>query len=388
MKTIPQKIIFCHFSASGNKDAVEYLKAKCDKFAYLLLSFHHVSKGKTTFSTFNKSIQVNERNFMAFHPLEKQIFYLMPFLYLVHFFNVLRLFFFIKEPYDLFIGQNYFCSFCGIILKHLGKVKQSIYWAGDFFPVPPSGPYHFYLKFFFLLDKLCLAYSDQVWFMTPRLLEVRREKGLLPARRDNVYKIVPSPITRRNFGRGKNRFNFQSAVFLGVLSENQGVQETILAIPKIIKTIPSFIFTIIGSGYYENTLKKLTTKLNLEKHVIFKGFVSSEKEVQRIISSAGAAVAIYRPDKYSFTQFADSGKIKMYLSCGIPVIMTDVPYIAKELKDRKGGIVIDFNPDELANALIRILSDKENNLKYRINAINIAESYSPENIFREVFDFR
>lgn len=389
MKKFPKKIIFCHYSSTGNKDAVEYLKEKSERFIYLLLSFHHVrSNEKTTISFYQKGEEVLKKGYFAMHPSGQKIFLLIPVIYFLHLINILRLVYLVKEPYDLFIGQNYFCVFGGILLKRLGKVKETVYWVGDYFPIPPSGPYHYFLKVFRIFDKFSLKHSDHVWFMTPRLLEVREKEGLLPKRERGVFRIVSSPINILGPRDAQlKKASFQSAVFLGVLSENQGVQEIIQVIPKIVKEIPGFTFTIIGSGYYENELKKLVLRLHLEKHVEFKGFVPTEGEVRRIIASAGVAIALYKPDEYSFTQFADSGKIKMYLSCGVPVVSTSVPYIAKEVEERRAGIVVNFDPEELAKVLIKILSDKKYNIRCRENAIKIAKTYSAENVFRDVLGF-
>lgn len=221
--------------------------------------------------------------------------------------------------------------------------------------------------------------------MTPRLLEVRRKGKILPKRPGSVYKMVTAPIDLDNSPHvNLEEVDFHSAAFLGVLSENQGVQEIIRAIPGIIKTIPDFKFNIIGSGYFEGNLRDLVEKLGLGEHVDFKGFVASEEEVRRIIARSGAAIALYKPDKYSFTQFADSGKVKIYLSCQTPVVLTRVPYIAEEVDEYQAGLVIDYEREELERALIRILSDRELNRRCRENALKLAKTYDVGGILGNV----
>lgn len=377
-----KKIIFCQFSAAGNKDAVEYFRKRSEKFAYLLLSFHHVrSKRKTNLSIYKNGKKVKERELVSWRPRRQLVFLLMPLLYLIHLLNILRLNLFLNETYDLFIGQNYFCTFGGILLKWLGVTRRAIYWVGDYFPIPPSGPYRHLLKVFRVLDKFCLKFSDEVWFMTPRLLEVRRRGGLLPKGSKSVHKIVAAPIELSTSPCvDPKKVDFQSAVFLGVLGENQGVQEMIRAIPGIIKTIPGFRFNIIGSGYFEGNLRGLVEKLGLSKHVDFKGFMASEEEVRKIIARSGVAVALYKPDKYSFTQFADSGKVKVYLSCQTPVVLTRVPYIAEEVEKYQAGLVINYERKELEEALIKILSDRKLNYHCRENALKLAKAYDVNKI--------
>ena len=221
-----------------------------------------------------------------------------------------------------------------------------------------------------------MQFSDEVWFMTPRLLEVRRKEKILPKRPESVYKMVTAPIDLGNSPRvNLEEVDFHSAVFLGLLSENQGVQEILRAVPEIIKIIPDFRFNIIGSGHFEAELKNLVRELHLDSYVDFKGFIPDEGKVRKTIARSGVALALYKPDKYSFTQFADSGKIKIYLSCQTPVVLTRVPYIAEEVERYQAGLVINFEKEELKRALIRILSDKELNRRCRENALRLAEAY-------------
>ena len=62
-------------------------------------------------------------------------------------------------------------------------------------------------------------------------------------------------------------------------------------------------------------------------------------------------IAPYVPDPNSFTWYADPGKPKVYLGCGIPVIITKVPEVAFEISKRKAGIAINYDSHELSEAI-------------------------------------
>ena len=96
-----KKIIFCQYSAMGNKDAVEYFRRKSKKFAHLLLSFHHLrSQRKTSLSVYERGKKIKEWELISWHPRRQLVFLLMPFLYLVHLLNILRLTYLLKERFD------------------------------------------------------------------------------------------------------------------------------------------------------------------------------------------------------------------------------------------------------------------------------------------------
>lgn len=381
------KIIFCNFTATGNEDAINYLRRNGEDFARLHLSFHHAKgKRKTILTKYHQGEEEWSKKMIALKPSSRlTIFILMPFIYLTHLMNILRLRFLLADRYDVYIGQNYFCAFGGIILKWLGLVKKSVYWVGDYFPIPPHGIYHYLSKIFLILDKFCLKHADEVWFMTPRLVVVRQKDGVLPPKTEkDSYKIVTTGIDAKNLTLVDiKEVDFKSAVSLGVLSKDQGIDKVIEITPRILEKIPDFKFKIIGSGAYEEDLKALVKKLNLEKQIIFYGFLEKETEVRQIIAKSGVAMSFYRPDKYGFTQFADSGKIKVYLSCGTPVVSTSVPYISEEVEGYRAGLVVDYDEEKLFEAVTRLLSDIEFNLNCRKNALELAKTYDTEKVMSE-----
>jgi len=381
------KIIYCNFTATGNEDAIDYLRRNSEDFARLHLSFHHAKgKRKTILTKYHQGKEEWSKKMMAIKPSSKiAVFGLLPLIYLIHLINISRLRFLLKEHYDVYIGQNYFCAFGGIILKWLGLTKKTVYWVGDYFPIPPHGIYEYLTRIFLILDKFCLKHSDEVWFMTPRLIDARQRDGVLPPKSEkDSYKTVTTGIDANNLTIvDAKEIDFKSAVSLGVLNKDQGIDKIIEVIPKILETVPDFKLKIIGSGSFEEELKALTRKINVEGHVIFYGFLEKETEVRQIIAKSGLALSFYRPDKYGFTQFADSGKIKVYLSCGTPVVSTSVPYISEEIRSYNAGLVVDYDSDRLLEAVIKLLSDGEFNLNCRKNALKLAKTYDTEKVMSE-----
>lgn len=92
-------------------------------------------------------------------------------------------------------------------------------------------------------------------------------------------------------------------------------------------------------------------------------------------------LAPYSTNSKSITWYADPTKVKEYLACGLPVIITRVPAFADEIEKNKAGIVIDYNEKELAEAMIKMLSKDAMYKKYKENALKLASKYDLEEIY-------
>jgi len=164
-------------------------------------------------------------------------------------------------------------------------------------------------------------------------------------------------------------------VFMGHLIEKQGVQLVIEAIPEIIKEIPDFKFLVIGTGDYEFTLKQKVSELNIDSFVKFTGFIEDHKEIEKLLAKSACAVALYNKEVDLWTYYTDPGKVKAYLAAGLPVIITDVPQIARQIQEHKCGTVVKYEKNELVKAILSLLKDENLNEKYRKNAIEFAKQF-------------
>ena len=93
----------------------------------------------------------------------------------------------------------------------------------------------------------------------------------------------------------------------------------------------------IGGGGLRKCSKIAHIELGIADRVSFTGFVSSDEEVYRILSGCGLALATYPPDDATYKRYCDPGKVKIYLACGLPVLITNVPAVACEIAARGAG---------------------------------------------------
>ena len=145
---------------------------------------------------------------------------------------------------------------------------------------------------------------------------------------------------------------------------------------------PQVKLHIYGGG--ENDLKrlnKLTEKLNLQKYVIFHGFVTDQIKLSNEIRKYRIGLATYKAIPGSPRWWADATKIRLYLAAGLPTITTQVPPLGKELIGANAGIVTLDNAEETAKAIIKLFSNPTLYKNMRENAIKKAKNNLWENTY-------
>jgi len=100
-----------------------------------------------------------------------------------------------------------------------------------------------------------------------------------------------------------------------------------------------------------------------------------------MLARSALAIAPYTPDPMSFTRFADPGKIKTYLACGLPVVMTDVAAIGAEVQAAGAGCVIPYELQALADAVVSYLTNPVRLEAARAAAARLGETFDYDIIF-------
>lgn len=298
----------------------------------------------------------------------------------------LTIFFILWKPmkYDLCIACDNLSLISVFIFRKMGLIKKIVYYTVDYSPKRYANPllnslYHY-------MDRLACMISDVNLVAVENMIIAKAQNGL-NLKRCAPFQVVPIGFSKKNIilkpVKIINKFNL---VFVGFLFEKQGLQLVIKALPKLVKKFPQIHLTIIGSGPIETYIKKSVKLLNLNSYVTFTGYINDHQKIVDLLTNfGGIGLATYIPSIGDYTYYADPSKIKLYLLCGLPVITTKVPPIAKEIERRKAGIVIDYSEQDLINALGYILKSNENYQMFRKNALKMAEAYDSNLILNKAF---
>lgn len=148
----------------------------------------------------------------------------------------------------------------------------------------------------------------------------------------------------------------------GLLNSGKCIETALDALPAIINKFPNVLYLVIGKTHpnvkaeegekYRNFLEGKVIQLGLQGHVKF---------VDKYLGLDELLAYLQRTNIYLFTSKdpfqAVSGTFSYAMASGCPIISTPIPHATEMLKDG-AGLIVDFhNPEQLAQAVIRLLYD-------------------------------
>jgi glycosyltransferase involved in cell wall biosynthesis len=364
------RLVFCSFVPVGLEDYVQYFIENFSEFTYLKWKFPH-SKGlvSSSLTRYKNGRKLGEHNLFSTRPSKRKLFYfiLLPINYLIYLQQAFWSFRRRKNSAKIvFIGENYFCTFCGILLKKIGRVDTVIYRVMDFFPLPPNGLYHYLNRLFYVIDKFCLKNSDYIWFTTEGHIIGRERYGYFN-RNEYRYKIIPLGLNVSKFvSKPITKNNQLSLLYCGVISKYHLLDLLFDVIADLKKDYNNIHLNLIGSGPDEVYFKELAKKMNLDDNVIFHGFVQEGDHFNELMANNILGIAFYRKEE-NFMKYTEPAKVKYYLSYGVPAIVSKVPLIAYELDYKRVCFAVNNEKNEIVKVIKTYISDPALQQEYKSN---------------------
>jgi glycosyltransferase involved in cell wall biosynthesis len=285
------------------------------------------------------------------------------------------------KPVECFIGVDSLNATVGVLLKAFGRVRHVAFYVIDYTPQRFGNPllnaiYHFF-------DRIAVSRSDWVWNLSERMREVRKSQGLPDAR--NL--LVPVGVSLEQVKHPKrSEIRPESLLYMGAIDRGKGIELLIEAFPLIKRRVPKAKLEIIGYGPTEAEIKALVAKSPAKTSIRMPGGVGHEK-LFREVPRFGVAFAPYLDAPGSYTWWCDPTKPKEYLACGLPLIITKVPWIWERIasKEKPMGIAIEYKLEELVEASVKLLKDKAFYWRCRKNALEFASGLSWTKIYDRAF---
>lgn len=281
---------------------------------------------------------------------------------------------------DLFIGMDNLLVLVGLILKKFGIVKQVYYVVIDYTPRRYSN--NLLNKIYYSLDKIALYNSDLVLGLNNIMVEQRIKDHNLDESKIN-YKVAPFGNHSSKRIKSDYKNNRNNLVYFGGIMKSKGC-ELFVPIMQALqdKGFDEIKFHIIGGGDTD-WLQDQVKQANLEDFIKIYGRIEKTEDIDKILLSSGIAIAPYYPeDKNNFSYYADPGKVKIYLGCGLPIIITDVPPISKDIQSSTAGLITEYKADKFADSIIEVYNSYD---KYSKNAIIMGKQFDWKIILDKVF---
>tara|TARA_B100000795_G_scaffold269532_1_gene259190 strand:- start:1631 stop:2836 length:1206 start_codon:yes stop_codon:yes gene_type:complete len=290
----------------------------------------------------HKSLYNTKKNYLFF--LLEPIKYLTS---IIKYFNILK-----NENLDVIICQNggYPAAY-GVLAALVSAFKLKISVRILVIHHQAKKPILFMNTIRVLLDKITSKISSSIICVSQATLESLKKNTFLLENENThpvvIYNCVPKldNLTEKNIF--KRNVNEKLIAILGRIDDYKGHQDLIYSFSKLPDSIKkNNKILIIGSGNDEITLKlqKFISKLNLENHVFFKGYINDK--IENILKSIDLLVMPTR----SFEGFGYT--IAEAMSVGTPVLASNVGAIHEFLTKDVGRLFQPGNINELTESII------------------------------------
>jgi len=240
----------------------------------------------------------------------------------------------------------------------------------------------FYFRTLLFLTKkrinMILTDSDFSKNEISRLLKVPLQKiEVIYAGCDKKFKIIDD---LERIKKVKNKYDIHQRFILnvGTLEPRKNIVTLILAfnILKKKELIEHKLVLCGGKGWYYDDIFRKVKKLKLEKEILFTGYVP-EDDLPFLYN--GAEVFVY-PSLYEGFGLPPLEA----MSCGCPVVTSNVSALPEIIGD--GGILVNpLNTEELAQAILKVIKDRDLRRGLVKRGLERVKMYSWEKTAKEIF---
>lgn len=274
-----------------------------------------------------------------------------------------------RNDVNLYIGIDPLNTLPGLVLKLLGKTSKTVFYTADY--AKSRFDNRVLNTIYHLLDRLACQYSDEVWNVSSRIVDVRK-KMRIP---ENKLFFVPnSPF--KNWGMRsntivKNRFEM---LVVTTLLDSIHFENLFKAISLVKVKFLKIHLNVVGVKRTNKKITELLSNLNIQDNITFIPFMEYD-QLQLLIRKVGVGIALYS-NTYPWTYYCDSMKARDYLAAGCPVLISNFVSTADDINNFRAGYSVDSNSyTEITHVIEKTLtlSDKEYE-RMSNNALKLAKA--------------
>ena len=379
-------IIYVNYSPYENSGKIlDYLLENFKNVSLFSLSFHNLANKKdyNRLSIYRDGELQKTYSLFQLPNFSKFVFLLIPLRSLITFFEIILYSIWLAKKFkrvDMYFTVNAFTAWIGGILKTMGVVHKTIFWVWDYYPPIHENKFIMLMRYiYWQFDKIS-SHSDVVAFVNQRLLKLRRDIGIYD--KNSKYPIVPIGADKIPFSMDKKSRAGLVFGFIGVLKKSQGVDLIFDNATALVKEFGHIQYEIVGSGPDEGYLKKRAKKSRIKTK--FYGYLEGDS-YNDVLRKCTIGIATYTPEASNVSQYGDPGKVKRYLSLGIPIITTNVIEFAEEIEKSGAGVIVEYGDQKGLIEAIKKIKGKHD--EYRKNAYKLAQKFYYKKVYPRMFTF-
>ena len=166
-------------------------------------------------------------------------------------------------------------------------------------------------------------------------------------------KIISEAVCTHSYECYPQKSCNHDLIYVGRLVPSKRVKDIIEALVRVKEKIPDVRLFVVGNGTagYVSMLKRMVTKYNLEKNVIFTGYVDPGEKARLLTATSLILVTSVKEGWGLVVTEANT--------CGTPAVVYNVDGLKDSVVDGETGIICKRNDStELAQEIIRLLSSE------------------------------
>ena len=278
-----------------------------------------------------------------------------------------------KTKYDAIqVRDKAFAAFIGLLSARLRKI-QFYYWMSyphvehDYltFQTKSASGKKLHAAFYwlrskitgFFLYRIILPNADFVFVQSERMLAEVAKKGIDKTKMMSVSMGVTLSEKPVYPSQDPRLLGKKPVIYLGTMLELRRIDNLIEAFALVLDREPSAVMLLVGDAPAKDMeiVKSTIRRLNLEDHVILTGFIPMEQAWQYVKASK-VGLSILPP--IHIMEVSSVTKVVEYMSLDIPSVVNDVGDQGMIINDSQAGIVVPYDIQAIANALLEILQNE------------------------------